>query len=526
MEKTKRIVASILALSLLFLCVACDNETVKMEKWVLVEEKNVLVMENGVEETQYEKSYGYDSFGRKIFEKQNDHGEISNCSDFQYDNKGNMISCLVTVTVNEDIVNTYSNSYSYDSNNNLLEYSSKGSDFTTQIQYQYNEKGYMIYEEQSYISDSYERTEFVKYTPYFENDVCIQSEIARTFSDLEGTNYWLDKYSYDENGNMISVHQYIETEKDNSNIEHNGRYYQLSYITYYTYEEITVEELVVENSYDVTLNNANENIGYEETTTEAQKRLSEDCDMILCTGYDGEDYYELVANQVDNYPRSSILVGVIKNNTWLIELSSQSPFLNEDSWWKTSQYYEKIQDKFIYLDEGCFLMKNDGIDDYHSVIYKPDTNISFAVAKMSIGIYYSDDYSKIINDDKFIAVSTDWKLTVYDMSTGNSDAIKGFFSDDSIHLPNSLQGISDGLFYARGDTSTWHNFDYVQYEGFFDLNGNMIIDLSNYSISKSNGYLFTQGKYTMTVKNENGVNFDITFDTSGQIVSQEKSAVQ
>ncbi len=263
------------------------------------------------------------------------------------------------------------------------------------------------------------------------------------------------------------------------------------------------------------------------TTTKAPKKLSEDCDMILCTGYDGEDYYELVANQVDNYPRSSILVGVIKNNTWLIELSSQSPFLNEDSWWKTSQYYEKIQDKFIYLDEGCFLMKNDGIDDYHSVIYKPDTNISFEVAKMSISIYYSD-YSKIINDNKFIAVSTDWKLTVYDMSTGNSDEIKGFFSDDSIHLPDSLQGISDGLFYARGDTSTWSwsYSDNVQYEGFFDLNGNMIIDLSNYSISKSNDYLFAQGKYTMTVRNENGVNFDITFDSSGQIVSQEKSAVQ
>ena len=250
--------------------------------------------------------------------------------------------------------------------------------------------------------------------------------------------------------------------------------------------------------------------------------LSESCDMVLCTGYDGDDYYELVANQIDNYPKSSILVGVIKNNTWLIEPSKSSPFLNKDAWWKTSLYYEKIQDRFIYLDEGCFLMENDGIDDYDSIIYKPDTNISFEIEKSSLELYYSDDYSKIVNDNEFIAISTDWKLTLYNMSTGTSDIINGFFSDDSIRLPDVVQGISDGLFYASGDTSEWHNFDYVQYSGFFDVKGNMVIDLSGYTISGSNGYMFNQGEYTVTVKNENDVDFDITFDTKGKVIKREK----
>lgn len=257
-----------------------------------------------------------------------------------------------------------------------------------------------------------------------------------------------------------------------------------------------------------------------ETTTE-EKRLSDDCTYILAAGYDGDNYYELVANQIDGYPNSTFEVGVIKNNNWLVDMSTSSPFLDDEGWWKDlNKSYEKNMPKlehFKYIKKGCFLFND-------KIFYRPENNIVFD--KLC-----NRDYSTLSNVDEFMGY-TEWHaensgscgftFKYFNSVTGKSKEIKGFFADGNIRAPQKVYDISDNLFLAFGETLTYKNWDYVKYSGVFDLEGNMIIDLSKYDITDYHGYVFKNGKYTITCENKSNVEYDITFDTTGKVISQEK----
>lgn len=260
-------------------------------------------------------------------------------------------------------------------------------------------------------------------------------------------------------------------------------------------------------------------------TTTKEHKLSDDCTYVLAGGYDGDDYYELVANQIDGYPDSTFEVGVIKNNEWLVEMNASSPFLEDNGWWKglDQSYQENIppEDSFEYIGQGCFLFSN-------NIIYNPETGV----------IFYNlcnRDYSLMNNVDEFVGfedyhedgtASHKIAFKYFNTKTGETKKIKGFFDDENIQQPNELHDISDGLFFAKGKTLTWSNFQYVEYCGFFDLNGNLIVDLSEYTVVKTDDYhdyIFKNGQYTITCQNNSGISYDITFDTTGKIINQEKS---
>ena len=56
-----------------------------------------------------------------------------------------------------------------------------------------------------------------------------------------------------------------------------------------------------------------------EPPTTEPPQLSESCDMVLASGYDGDDYYQLVANETEDYNGVKDELGVIKNNEWLLK---------------------------------------------------------------------------------------------------------------------------------------------------------------------------------------------------------------
>ena len=63
---------------------------------------------------------------------------------------------------------------------------------------------------------------------------------------------------------------------------------------------------------------------------EIETKLSDSCDKILASGYDANsNYYELVANEKEDYTGTKIEMGIIKNNEWVIPLTSNSPFISE-----------------------------------------------------------------------------------------------------------------------------------------------------------------------------------------------------
>lgn len=245
-----------------------------------------------------------------------------------------------------------------------------------------------------------------------------------------------------------------------------------------------------------------------DTTTEAPKKLSDSCDMILCTGYDGDDYYELVANQIDGYPDSSFEFGVLKNNEWLVEMSSVCPFINENGWWYGAKY-SNTPGEFQYMKNGSFYYNHD--DGWSEIIYKPETNISFKVSGIvSFSRYKSDvgtiDYSKLINENGEALTRLDdghFTFSYLNLNTGESRPIP---LDLTMVNNNQYIGLlSDGVFYAHASS----NFTGTDYSGFFDLNGNQIIDLTEYHCTDLGDYMFHNGQYTLTCKNNSGVEFDI-----------------
>lgn len=253
-----------------------------------------------------------------------------------------------------------------------------------------------------------------------------------------------------------------------------------------------------------------------EATTERQ--LSLDCDMILCTGYDGDDYYELVLNQIDAYPESTFEFGVIKNNEWFVNMSPNSPFIDENGWWKWSDDENTISsDNFSYISNGCFLYRSSRYGNNIGIMYKPETSVFFEIQPI-------DDIFEIDVSDRFLAydihnaVNYDYQLTLFDMNTGSKKVIGGVFKD--YFYADRTYAISDDIFYAKCDL-TWE-----EYEGFYDLNGNIIIDLRETGYNTSYGYVFENGKIVLTDYNDSGVKYDLTFDTSGNIINQEKSTVQ
>ena len=63
-------------------------------------------------------------------------------------------------------------------------------------------------------------------------------------------------------------------------------------------------------------------------------KLSDTCEQVLASGYYGDDYYEIVSNQFEDYSGLKFEVGVIKNNEWLLEPTSDMPFVTEENMFK------------------------------------------------------------------------------------------------------------------------------------------------------------------------------------------------
>ena len=259
--------------------------------------------------------------------------------------------------------------------------------------------------------------------------------------------------------------------------------------------------------------------------TTAEPELSETCDMVLASGYDGDDYYELVANKVDSYPSTKYSFGVIKNNKWLVEMSEKCPFINEDGWWKgrDSSSDTNYPCTFEYMGSGCFYY-----DANPEIVYKPETGVSFEVSNFrSYSPYHNEgdpvDYSRLMNDNCEIIVPL-WgdqhAISYINMNTGESKTT-------SLRLHNLANNIkigllSDGLFYAFEPSS----FSSDSFRGFYDLEGNQIINLMDYKpvdLMDLGDYMFYNGEYTIKARNDANVIFNLTYNTKGEIIKQEKA---
>ena len=299
------------------------------QKWVLVNEKDIDPIAS---EIVYEAWYEYDEQGRMI--KSYDTNATESI-DFVYDNNGNVISKNVSEFYYGTRVKT-NYVYKYDEADNCIEKIITYSDGDKNIyKYEYDEYGNLLSEinERNGTINSEKTIDSV-----YDGNLIIEQKFFVIDGPIDYTYYQINEY--DDNNNLIKKKCYADFAYSDEKITVDGVEYSLQMITEYTYESI-----------DVVSDSKQSNVISEQTSE--PKKLSRECDEVLATGTNSNgDYYEVVANKVEDYTGLSVYVGVIKNNEWLLEPTKDMPFVSEENTFNSNG---PEAGEITYVGNDCFV---------------------------------------------------------------------------------------------------------------------------------------------------------------------------
>lgn len=275
----------------------------------------------------------------------------------------------------------------------------------------------------------------------------------------------------------------------------------------------------------------------ETTTTQAPivKKLSDDCDKVLASGKDPNgDEWELVATEDEDYSGTTIKLGVIKNNEWVVPLTTECPFLEDDGS-LCSGFYDIHEDDFnlfYYIGSSCFAYAQYNRPLKADIIWNVKTN----------KVYNCDDYKnntsfpKIAYDiDKEAPTSDSYAILEYSFDGKvnqyidlNTMEIKNLNKPVDYHFSGNTLNvfpISEGLF------ATYHRGSKYNCNGFYNINGEMVIDLNDYLIDidplyrdehMSPALVFKNGKCSFNIYNDQGTEYIITIDKEGNVLESVK----
>ncbi len=252
-----------------------------------------------------------------------------------------------------------------------------------------------------------------------------------------------------------------------------------------------------------------------EPPTTAEPRLSDTCDKIYASGYDADgNFYELVANETEDYTGLKILIGVIKNNNWSIQLT--------DSIFGHKAISGR---EYTYVGNGCFMEcahgKLTGVapNEHHNAIFLNGNNGLYSKTDYANSMFFIVPTDSIISKEKKILCQP---LESGSASTGNSICVLELDSMDYIDtgIPrvdySRTYAFSEGLMGFVSPTNT-------ELQGFYDIKGNMVIDLSMYDIEyEDNEYpnmSFSNGKCKFIMKNNNGTKYRLSIDKNGNVTN-------
>lgn len=512
------------------------NEEIVTEEvsWVLTYEKEQYSDEFDNPSILHEGYFEYDSLGRLISEKLVYESMNITGTYFEYDENANVVYKTGTYYDYSTGELSYSYTYTYDNNNNCIrEFIDYWTSSTDDITYEYDEHGNVIKEHSVYTSDSGITETVYTMALKYENDICVQNEmtINTTCNGTTDTGYALKQYIYDDNGNKEKELYYtvIENKNDAKNpVQINGRYYKLHSFTEYTYKNLN--DVAVKPNSD-----AEQSV---ETTTKIN--LSDSVDKVLASGYEANgDYYELVANESENYNGVKIEVGVIKNNEWILEPTSDMPFIDEDStlYGTDVSGLSDAPETIYFLGNGCFFYENIyERETYETVFYNSNNGLSYEQVDRQTCVYCVNNV--------FVPEKSD-KYTTYVKSMPNAyvdskefvDANKGLImvkaiqydrgpaeitfldtnnmttkqiSIEDLGLEMKFYPYSDGLFAIR----TYHKKFY-----FYNASGELVLDLSEYDLTHDEqNLLFINGECTFSIYNNQRTPYSITINKQGEVI--------
>lgn len=298
-------------------------------------------------------------------------------------------------------------------------------------------------------------------------------------------------------------------------------------------------------------NENNYNDYYEEETTQAIK-LSDSCEKILATGTNKNgDFYELVANQEETYDKVKIEIGVIKNNKWLLEPTSDMPFIDKKTGLLNVEDVNsnnigiedvRIEDfgidfvygTFKYVADGCFciyqgITKNIKAGSTCLIIYNAENKKTYYNtynnSKYSSSNIYTEFYKDAAYGNKLLIERGYKRKSDFFILDTNTMETKMIVEGTEYNI---MGPACDGLF-AVGDfdSNYGYNRDAIMY--FYDLKGNKIIDLTSYNngdVYSVDHKYFVDGKYAFFVKNSAGTEFQVTIDTKGNVINSIENSKQ
>lgn len=280
----------------------------------------------------------------------------------------------------------------------------------------------------------------------------------------------------------------------------------------------------------------------EPTTTEAttKPQLSLDYTILASGTEDNGDVYELVATQEETYNDVVVKIGVIKNNEWLVPLTTDNPFINENGRIYTHYYYDHeasydnaystknldniSDDDYHFIGNSCFYIYESRVGD---IIYNSELNKELVLPKSAgAGVDFYRIHLEKSNDvyvcsDKFIVEyyedSNYQDVRILDTNTMEMNII---IKNPEYH--NVVGPLSDGLF-AMGYYSSY------KVSAFYDVDGNKVLDVSEYDIhypkDTYNEYpYFENGKFKFITTNEAGTKYDMIIDKTGKVLSSTKQS--
>lgn len=261
-------------------------------------------------------------------------------------------------------------------------------------------------------------------------------------------------------------------------------------------------------------------------------------DEILCSG----DGYHLVKKEIDAYDGYKFMLGVVDDDgQWVQEMTDTGTFVEEVRF-RAEGSSETLRDSscYMYLGEGVFLA-SPGVsvytkDEEYRVGPWPDMITDSATGQLEVAVWECLIWNVVDNSQaEFDASKISTFQDGYSLFCEAEDAFgggrlnavntKGEITEFTCEFVPNKPGhnfpvYSEGLFYACTDKAAR--------PGFYDIEGNMVIDLSSYNMGRIpyssemgvNAPYFENGQATILFANNAGSVFQATIDKTGAFVGE------
>ena len=230
----------------------------------------------------------------------------------------------------------------------------------------------------------------------------------------------------------------------------------------------------------------------------------------------------MVANDSETYDGSQT-IGLIKNNKWVIEITNDSPIIEDGVvvFFNNYKLYKRSGNTNIsFITDNCIKFHEASKEFFWN--YKTGKTCEMKMTGEDKIVGFTGYKEKTLLNEKYIIImenaysSINSTCKIFDTDT--MQFAKVF--DTRYFDGGSVQVFSERLFFARRDRTADST---AEVGGFYDVNGNLVIDFSKFENKYDiNAYpkRFIDGKTSFRVENESGKKFEITIDKQGNVLSE------